>query len=385
MNVVGKDVKKKGPSFSFELLDANGDGKITKEEYEKGFDLIDQDKDGFITEVEFKPVSSYWIVTVKLLDKDGDGKISRSEWNAGFALFDRDGDGKINKSEFYILSGSGFMFEMLDMDGDGRLTQLEYNMGFDILDKDQDGFLTRSEFGIASKLYFDKLDKDGDGRLSREEYNGGFAWIDTDRDGFISRTEFNEFIQLPPPEEEESEERADRRYAIMDRDDPRVAEIDALVAELNEQHTKTGIPAYPTWKEDAEEAERIFLETPDELPAWLERMRIKSLSKQEKRERVLQLAARLVSEDIIAVPPQQWRSDVEEASAVKVEMKTPEEDRSAEAPPAPRQELTEDEAAVHAESAMLRRLGFIFIAYRVEYWWWEGMEMFRKFMLTWSP
>jgi hypothetical protein len=76
---------------------------------------------------------------------------------------------------------------------------------------------------------------------------------------------------------------------------------------------------------------------------------------------------------------------VEEASAVKVETKTPEEDRSAEAPPAPRQELTEDEAAVHAESAMLRRLGFIFIAYRVEYWWWEGMEMFRKFMLTWSP
>jgi Ca2+-binding EF-hand superfamily protein len=322
---------------------------------------------------------------VKLLDKDGDGKISRSEWNAGFALFDRDGDGKIKKSEFYIVSGSGYMFEMLDGDGDGRLTRLEYNMGFDILDQDQDGFLTRREFGIASNLYFDILDKDGDGRLSREEYNGGFAWIDTDRDGFISRTEFNEFIQLPPPEEEESEERADRRYAIMDRDDPRVAEIDALVAELNEQHTKTGIPAYPTWKEDAEEAERIFLETPDELPAWLERMRIKSLSKQEKRERVLQLAARLVREDIIAIPPQQWCSDVEEASAVKVEMKTPEEDRSAEAPPAPRQELTEDEAAVHAESAMLRRLGFIFIAYRVEYWWWEGMEMFRKFMLTWSP
>ena len=385
MNVVGKDVKKKGPSFSFELLDANGDGNITKEEYEKGFDLIDQDKDGFITEVEFKSVSICWKVTVKLLDKDGDGKISRLEWNAGFALFDRDGDGKISKSEFYIVSGSGFMFEMLDMDGDGRLTQLEYNMGFDVLDKDQDGFLTRSEFGMASNLYFDKLDKDGDGRLSREEYNGGFAWIDTDRDGFISRTEFNEFIQLPPSEEEESEERADRRYALLDRDDPRVAEIDALVAELNEQHTKTGIPAYPTWKEDAEEAERIFLETPHELPAWLERMRIKNLSKREKRERVLQLAARLVREDIIAIPPQQWRSDVEEASAVKVEMKTPEEDRtSAEAPPAPRQELTEDEAAVHAESAMLRRLGFIFIAYRVEYWWWEGMEMFRKFLLTWS-
>jgi hypothetical protein len=277
------------------------------------------------------------------------------------------------------------VFEMLDSDGDGRLTRLEYNMGFDILDKDQDGFLTRSEFGIASELYFDKLDKRGDGRLSREEYNGGFALIDTDCDGFISRTEFNEFIQLQPPEEDENEERADRRYAVLDRDDPRVAEIDALVAELNEKHTKTGIPAYPTWKEDAKEAERIFLETPDELSAWLERMRIKSLSKQEKRERVLQLAARLVRDDVIAIPPQQWRSDVEEASEVlKVETKTPEEGFSAEAPPAPRLELTEEEAATNTESAILRRLGFIFIAYRVEYWWWEGVEMFRKFMLTWS-
>jgi Ca2+-binding EF-hand superfamily protein len=383
IHVVGKEVKKLVPKFSFDVLDADGDGKITKEEYSKGFDLIDQDKDGFITEVEFKSVSSCWIVTVKLLDKDGDGKISRSEWDAGFALFDRDGDGKINQSEWYIVSGSGFVFEMLDSDGDGRLTRLEYNMGFDILDKDQDGFLTRSEFGIASNLYFDELDEDGDGRLSREEFNGGFVRIDTDRDGFISRTEFTEFIQLPPPEEEESEERADRRYALLDRDDPRVAEIDALVAELNEQHAKTGIPAYPTWKEDAKEAERIFLETPDELPAWLKRMRIKNLSKREKRQRVLQLAAQLVTDDIIAIPPQQWRYDVEEASAVQVETKTPEEDRSAEAPPAPRQELTEEEAAVHAESAMMRRLGFIFIAYRVEYWWWEGMEMLRKFMMTW--
>ncbi len=382
--MVGKEVKKLVPKFSFEVLDADGDGKITKAEYQKAFDLIDQDKDGFITEVEFKSVSSCWIMMVKLLDKDGDGKISRSEWNAGFALFDRDGDGKIKKSEFYIVSGSGYMFEMLDGDGDGRLTRLEYNMGFDILDQDQDGFLTRREFGIASNLYFDILDKDGDGRLSREEYNGGFAWIDTDRDGFISRTEFTEFIQLLPPEEEESHERADRRHALLDRDDPRVADIDVLVAELNQQHTKTGIPPYPTWKEDAKEAERIFLETPDELPAWLERMRIKNLSKREKRERVLQLAAQLVQDDIVAIPPQQWRSDVEEASSVKVKTKTPEEVRSTEAPPAPRHEITEDEAAAHAESAILRRLGFIFIAYRVEYWWWEGMEMFRKFMLTWS-
>ena len=31
----------------------------------------------------------------------------------------------------------------------------------------------------------------------------------------------------------------------------------------------------------------------------------------------------------------------------------------------------------------MRRLGFIFIAYRVNFWWWEGVEMLRKFLMTW--
>jgi Ca2+-binding EF-hand superfamily protein len=44
------------------------------------------------TELEFNSVCS---VPFKLLDKDGDGKISRSEWDAGFAVFDMDGNGKI--------------------------------------------------------------------------------------------------------------------------------------------------------------------------------------------------------------------------------------------------------------------------------------------------
>jgi hypothetical protein len=74
---------------------------------------------------------------------------------------------------------------------------------------------------------------------------------------------------------------------------------------------------------------------------------------------------------------------VEEASKVEVETKTPEEGRSAEAL-LHQGRSSRRKKRRHAESAILRRLGFIFIAYRVEYWWWEGVEMFRKFMLTWS-
>ena len=174
----------------------------------------------------------------------------------------------------------------------------------------------------------------------------------------------------------ESQELSDRRYALQDRDDPRVAEIDALVAELNEHE-------YPTWREDVRMAEHIFLETPDKLPAWLERMRIKNLSNNVKLERVLQLAERLTIDAIIAIPPQHW-NQAEQASNSDVKTKTPEEGGGAESPPLPRRELTEEEAAARKESAILRRLGFIFIAYRADYWWWEGVEMLRKFLMTWS-
>jgi len=380
VSVVALDVKGLGPVLSFELLDADGSGEITKAEYEKGFDLINQNKSGFITESEFSKVSSVWIVAVKLLDKDGDGKISRSEWNAGFALFDKDGDGKITKDEFYLVSESGVAFEMLDFDGDGRITQEEYNMSFDVLDKDHDGFITRSECGNASKPYFDVLDKDGDDKISRFEYNSGFALMDTNRDGFINKMEFSEFIQPP----QDQEEHADRRYALQDRDDPLVAEIDALIDELSTQHTKHGTHPYLTWREDVKMAEHIFLKTPERLPACLKRMRMKNLSKQEKRERVQALANQLVRDAIIAIPPELWTSEVQKASESVVETKTLEEGGGAESPPVPKKEVSEDEAAAQKESAILRRLGFIFIAYRMEYWWWEGMEMSRKFLMTWS-
>jgi hypothetical protein len=34
------------------------------------------------------------------------------------------------------------------------------------------------------------------------------------------------------------------------------------------------------------------------------------------------------------------------------------------------------------EQMLIFRLGFIFIAYRVDYWWWESIEMTRKFLMT---
>jgi tetratricopeptide (TPR) repeat protein len=101
--------------FSFELLDKDGDGLLTLEEYKAGFDVLDMDNDGFISAKEFGCASG---APFKLLDKDGDGKLSRAEYEAGFKLFDIDGDGQISKEEFNGAVAPKFSFEALDSDGE---------------------------------------------------------------------------------------------------------------------------------------------------------------------------------------------------------------------------------------------------------------------------
>ena len=133
------------------------------------------------------------------------------------------------------------------------------------------------------------------------------AWHDAGENeglgGLVAVVEKDVTVKQTKTEEgDESQEHLDRRYALLDRDDPRLAELDAMVAEVKE-HAPDGTYPYATWREDVQMAEHIFLETPDELPAWLDRMRIKNMSKERKLERVLELAEQLVKDAIIAIPP----------------------------------------------------------------------------------
>ena len=83
--------------LSFETLDSDGDGLISRAEYFSAFDVLDGDKDGLISEAEFRCVCC--CAPFAVLDSDGDGMLSRKEYEGGFDVFDMDGDGFASKAE----------------------------------------------------------------------------------------------------------------------------------------------------------------------------------------------------------------------------------------------------------------------------------------------
>ena len=96
----------------FEMLDADRDGIVTLAEALKGvgqhFDVVDQNKDGSLDKSEFEswfgranPDAARFFQS--LYDIDGDGKVTRAEFEnpvkKRFALFDRNDDGKVTPDE----------------------------------------------------------------------------------------------------------------------------------------------------------------------------------------------------------------------------------------------------------------------------------------------
>jgi len=116
-------------------------------------------------------------------------------------------------------------------------------------------------------------------------------------------------------------------------------------------------------------AEQAYVDDPAGVDAFLVRIGIKQLTHDEKCKRVTMLAHALIKDEITAIPTQIWRSaDVaaREQKNPSVTMKMEEEED---------REPLQDEKIVN-------RFGFIFVAYRIDLWWFEGVEMFRKLLMT---
>ena len=161
-----------------ERWDANGDGKITKDEFQGRqamFTRLDADADGAITKEELQAVQGRqggaqpgaW------QGRRGD---PAERWKGMLERWDANNDLQLSREEF---GGPEQAFNALDVNGDGTITAEEYN---------QAAGQQRERANPAASL-IRMMDEDGDGRLSEEEWGTFFTETDANGDGFVTLDE----------------------------------------------------------------------------------------------------------------------------------------------------------------------------------------------------
>ena len=148
-----------------------------------------------------------------LMDADQDGVVTQDEWQRVFANHDENGDNRLSKSEIESIpvegGGTGMpdsnqgrleAFNRLNVNQNNVIDSSEWpgkDENFSYLDADQNGSLSREEFLSRSGRFwnqpFENLDFDADGIIERSEWldsDKSFDRLDRDRNGMIERREF---------------------------------------------------------------------------------------------------------------------------------------------------------------------------------------------------
>ena len=213
--------------------DANGDGRISLDEYlaaaSARFQQIDTQNAGSVSadQIANSPNAHERIERraeglVQHLDSAGKGYVTQDEFvaaaKARFAKLDRNGDGKLTPDELETPRGDKApsdkraqfgerRFEKLDANRDGVVTLNEYlaaaTSKFKELDVAGNGRVTAEEMAnsplahkraehVAERIAR-RLDTNGDGRVSKDEFlataKARFAKLDKNGDGFLSADE----------------------------------------------------------------------------------------------------------------------------------------------------------------------------------------------------
>jgi Ca2+-binding EF-hand superfamily protein len=186
--VLTKDELPPRLAMIFDKADANGDGKLDKQEVERLLQVLRTR----LGEARNKAGKG---------GADVDRMVERM-----LARMDTNKDGKISKDE--AQGPLAKLFDRLDANKDGNLDKEELRKAAARLLGERRGKGERRQSGAGSAvLDFDALDKNADGRLTREELKGTplaaqFDQIDANQDGKIDRKEFEAYFKRQPDKQD---------------------------------------------------------------------------------------------------------------------------------------------------------------------------------------
>lgn len=231
----GKRHGKMGRYMRLKRLDADGDGSVTLDEFLKPrsdrFAALDTTADGALDASELtarmqQKSGQRQRIMMARLDADGDGQVTKEEFekmaghgrrgmrgghhgHRGYGRHDGGGRGMHQRQGMEGMSGMAGMEGKGDEGGRGRGDRAERRaerreQRFSRMDANGDGVITAADLeartaerlGWFQKKQLHVLDADGDGTVSRDEFTARskqrFADIDLDKDGKITAAD------LPP-------------------------------------------------------------------------------------------------------------------------------------------------------------------------------------------